>query len=180
MALLTIKRQKEIDQKIESIRAQTGMLCPDKSIIQIIRSYDNELEIYLHDFGKYSNIIRGAIAFKEKAIYINQDMSERNQTFSIAHEFGHYVIDGHQNKDVQYRIDYHSDLFPNDPIANLQELEANYFAGEMLIPEKTIRKKLNNNLKNTSAEQVRDLIAYFKVSELALKTRIAWILKNPK
>ena len=177
MALLTIERQKEIDQIIDGIREQYGT-CPDQSIVEIVRKCG--LTIYLHDFGEDSSVIKGAMDFKERAIYINKDMPERNQVFTIAHELGHYVIDGHHNQDVRYRIDFHSDLFPSNPTANLQETEANYFAGEILMPEATIRKKLRQNPQDATKEQVKQLAKYFKISELALRIRIAWIRKNPK
>ena len=177
MALLDIKRQKEIDKIINNIRKRYGT-CPDKSIIQIV--HDSGLQIYLHDFGKYAGDIRGSIDFEERAIYINKDMPEKNRTFTIAHEFGHYMLDGHHDKNVRYRIDFHSDLFPSDPVTNLQEIEANYFAGEILMPEEKIKKELNYNLKDVTDRQIEQLATTFNVSELALRVRISWIIKNPK
>ena len=105
-------------------------------------------------------------------ILLNSKKPSTNQLFTLAHEFGHYILGHHkQGNGVLFRIDFFSDNYPDDKKVQTQELEANYFAGAILMPRDVILKykdKLHN----------REIAEELGVSESAVATRIDWINKN--
>ena len=178
MAWLPLDKIAEIDKKIEELYAKIGaqQRYPELSLIKIVRK--SGLKIYKRDFGDHSgNDVMGAIDFggdgSEPTIYINKYSHPNNQKFTLAHELGHHVLD-HRDKNMQFRIDFESDIYPKDSKARQQELEANYFAGALLMPAKAIRKHLNRDDLNReiTADELKKLKAHFEVSGLALRTRI--------
>ena len=65
------------------------------------------------------------------------------QRFTVAHEIGHYVLDGHmdhlqlQDGDIHYsKVGFHGDKY---------EREANYFAAQLLMPDTLFTKTLAAN-----------------------------------
>ena len=57
-------------------------------------------------------------------IFYNQDEAPCRVRFSIMHEFGHYILEHELN------------LSRKDPLYGVQEVEANCFAAQLLMPEK--------------------------------------------
>lgn len=84
------------------------------------------LEHDLHDeiFGFYKYIRRN------KFIYINSNLSKKDKIFTLSHELGHSEIHSRLNTPFLKR----KTLFSIDKI----ETEANRFAVELLLPDKTI------------------------------------------
>ncbi len=72
-----------------------------------------------------------------KSIGVNSSHAPTRQRFSAAHEIGHYLL-GHDSYDEKkvYIDDRPSFLNPH----NLQEMEANEFAAELLMPESFLRQ----------------------------------------
>lgn len=104
-------------------------------------------------------------------IFYNQDMSSARIAFSIAHEIGHIVL-GHdierinkykKKKDPQFRQLYEQ-----------SEIEANYFAACLLMPEAVI-----NRLKSLGCYITKDFLkASFGVSDSAAEVRIKTLRRN--
>ena len=180
MAWLSADRTAEIDQKIEELykKIEAPDRYPEVSLVDIVEK--NGLKVFKHDFGDHSGSIMGAIDFKhnksQPVIYINKYKHPNNQQFTLAHELGHYVL-GHRDQNMQFRIDFESDSSSQNPKIRLQELEANYFAGALLMPVRAIKKRLGRSdlNKEITATELEKLKEYFRVSSLALKTRINWI-----
>lgn len=121
----------------------------DKSDIICVKSdyetfFDGMLE---HDSGKF-------------CIYLNDhskyDLSVPRLRFSFAHELGHYFIDEHRNALIN-GISLHHQSFYRLTQKNLIELEADYFAANLLMPanlfldfiaEKSFSYNLINNLSS--------------------------------
>lgn len=106
-------------------------------------------------------------------IMVNSEDSMRRKLFTIAHELGHYFL--HKDNASSF-VD--SPLFSaqynrneNEKYTNI-ELEANEFAGVLLMSENMITKKLPNKHKRISDSDLKDLAALFGVSTLALSTRL--------
>ena len=64
-------------------------------------------------------------------IFYNQDEMSCRVRFSILHEFGHYVL-GHE-----------LNITRENPLYGVQEVEANCFAAQLLMPEQLLRVCLN-------------------------------------
>lgn len=80
----------------------------------------------------------------------NKDHHPNRQRFTVAHEIGHFIM-GHTN---------HNNNNYNFDDSNLEEIEANQFAAELLMPLKFIEKDFSNGIKD-----VKILAKNYKVSE---------------
>ena len=121
------------------------------------RALEKAFEKYgipIKHFGSESAVIMefcGAVI-----IFYNQDEVEYRIRFGIMHEFGHYVL-GHK-----------FNLKETDPLYHKQELEANCFAAQMLMPEQILRECKRRG-KNISVDYI---IQSFSVSEDAASKRM--------
>lgn len=116
------------------------------------------------------------VLFREEGgnpvIGVNELHAETRQRFTIAHELGHLQL----HEDVLYvdglvRRDHKSSL-ALDP----QEIEANAFAAELLMPRSLILRELKRRVPEGKvvdpAKLVRALAADFDVSEQAMEFRL--------
>jgi len=75
-------------------------------------------------------------------MYATNIPSKGFQKFCIAHELGHYCIDGHSDALLSNGAHYSQAGFrSSDPF----EQEADYFAAALLMPELTFRKEMNRH-----------------------------------
>lgn len=73
-------------------------------------------------------------------MYATNIRSRGFQRFSIAHELGHYCIDGHADALLTTGAHHsHANFASHDPF----EQEADYFAAALLMPELAFRKEMN-------------------------------------
>lgn len=88
-------------------------------------------------------------------VFYNDNENEQRVRFSLLHELGHYILN--HDKDIQDKSIY-----------NKQEIEANCFAAQILMPEQ-ILMELQRRGKRINQEF---LIEYFNVSREAATKRI--------
>lgn len=88
-------------------------------------------------------------------IFYNQDEPDCRVRFSIMHEFGHYIL-GHK-----------LDLDVTNPLYHTQELEANCFAAQLLMPEQILRECIKRQITIS----VEFIMNSFAVSSEAAKKR---------
>lgn len=167
--MLKKNRQNEIDSIIDGILLQAEKTYPEDNLEDIIESYDN-ICMAEYDFKDDSSIISGAIAYTESGktiIYINKVLSPTRKTFTLAHEFGHFILHNGQNK---FRLDF-VDRYNNKD--SHDEAEANYFAASLLMPKERF-------LRACEVFSWRDdLIArFFGVSVIAVRVRRKWLKQN--
>lgn len=113
-------------------------------------------------FEPMDNHLSGCLINRESGwlIKINSLHHPRRQRFTMAHELAHYFLHRDRRREFVDQILFRSD--ETDPI----EREANRFAGELLMPEASIRKRLQSG-----ENKVEDLARYFGVSSLAMRVR---------
>lgn len=124
----------------------------DIKLCKFSKAYE-KFGIPIRHFGSESAVIMefcGAVI-----IFYNQDEVEYRIRFGIIHEFGHYIL-GHK-----------FNLKESDPLYHKQELEANCFAAQMLMPEQLLRECRNRG-KNVSVDYI---VQSFNVSEDAASKR---------
>ena len=95
-------------------------------------------------------------------IYLNSDLPEVRQKFTLAHELAHYVlhrdlIENGVVDDTMYRSDLSSHL----------EVQANQMAADIIMPVRLVRRALQ------SENDPRKLAKMFGVSEQAMKIRLS-------
>lgn len=110
-------------------------------------------DIYIPLFGSESAVILELDG--EHIIFYNQDEPDYRVRFSIMHEFGHYIL-GHK-----------MNLKKTDRLYHTQELEANCFAAQLLMPEQILRECMNRHKKPT----VDFIMESFNVSDEAADKR---------
>jgi Zn-dependent peptidase ImmA (M78 family) len=134
------------------------------------------LEIYPEPLdGELSGII--IVDDSKKAIVINSKDSKERQTFTIAHELGHF----HLHKPTGVIVDNDSNLKsfsmnrdPNSKLGkNVQEIEANQFAAELLMPEEFLIKDANNFPEGLGDKAIEELSKKYSVSNNAMHVRLA-------
>lgn len=106
--------------------------------------------------------ISGKVAYdfniKKYVITVNAKHHENRQRFTIAHELGHYALNHGSKEDVLYR----------DGNSDPDEIEANAFAAEILMPSAIIRHLIFERDITT----VQELAHKLWVSEQAILYRL--------
>lgn len=139
---------------------------------------DNDLPIDVNHIAKKLNIkvilydfsdgVSGAF-FKDHdnlILGVNKSHSKQRQRFTIAHEIAHYIL--HSTEYLHYDLKKQEEIFFRaDNISNPDEVEANHFAAELLMPEILINKCIDNNIL-----LIEDLAKLFNVSKDAMMYRL--------
>lgn len=166
---LSPAEQARIDQVVNQTLLKVDGTYPESPLEEIVESYGG-IEVLEVDFAEDSRYILGAVSYPSgqmvPRIFINKDLSPARKTFTLAHEFGHYIMHKGRKK---FRLDFVD--FDGSREAQ-EETEANYFAATLLMPKERF-KKIYNLFNN------EELVAeYFGVSLAAVRNRRAWLDKN--
>ena len=124
-----------------------------------------EIKVIEHPF---SDDISGVFFKKDNKLFlgVNSNHHEHRQRFTIAHEIGHYIL--HSTEVLHlHTMECEKVYLRADNSSGLNEVEANHFAAELLIPEKLIVKCIENDIRS-----IKDLAARFNVSEDAMRYRL--------
>lgn len=106
----------------------------------------------------------------EGVIAVRQTIREEGRkNFTIAHELGHLLLPGHDESSVCLR----SDVETWDSGLPKQEIEANEFAGELLMPTRLLTNLLSG--RTPSFELVDSLVREFATSLTATAYRLAQV-----
>lgn len=93
-------------------------------------------------------------------ITVNSLHHPNRQRFTIAHELGHYIKHSADSDSFEDKV-----FFRNGDV-NVMETEANRFAAELLMPEKSFRQFINETSKLVS-----DIAEKYGVSAMAVRVR---------
>lgn len=168
---ITLKRQHQIEDIVQSILLAAGLSYPENSLIEIIKAHIPDVSIVESDFNGDINI-RGAIFKKSKdyarpLIAVQSRQSAGAKTFALAHEFGHFALN--HTSAANYLID---DQPFNGTRRMQNEGEANFFAASLLMP-KTEFTKLDKTFLNDTQIAER-----FGVTATAVRVRREWLQHN--
>jgi Zn-dependent peptidase ImmA (M78 family) len=137
-------------------------------------SIANTLGIVVHTLpleGSVSGmlVVQGELA----AIAVNAADGSPRQRFSIAHEIGHYLL--HRDASdlfVDGATIYHRDERSTKG-TRFQEIDANAFAAELLMPRQILVERLDNQpLHVLDDDAIYNLAGYFGVSVQAMTIRL--------
>jgi Zn-dependent peptidase ImmA (M78 family) len=107
---------------------------------------------------------------KQGVIVVNGNDLSTRQRFTIAHEIGHALMH-HNSRDyfVDTKVSWRkSNYHPTDAY---QEIEANTFAANLLMPESSL-EQLIDPFSFVDEDKVRKLSQQFKVSRKAMEVRL--------
>lgn len=122
--------------------------------------------------------VSGMLVIKDEQsiIVVNANHHPNRQRFTIAHELGHYFL---HRKLSSVFFDESLLFFRDEKSAQgtkFQEIEANTFAAELLMPEKVLREKLSQEpldaLDDVEQSAFGELAAELQVSCQALTIRL--------
>lgn len=114
----------------------------------------------IRNFGSESAVIHECDGMY--IIFYNQDEKDYRIRFSIIHEFGHYILKHKMN------------LKQDDELYQRQEIEANCFAAQVLMPEQIIRECSNRGYSSS----IENIKRYFDVSDDAAEKRRVTLSKT--
>lgn len=142
--------QKTVPVDLQAVAARLGL--------RIISSRDlpsNVSGMLLKDpsFGTESGFV----------IMVNSREPARRQRFTAAHEIGHFVL---HRESIGDRLEDNY-LLRSNGMSNRQEVEANRFAADLLMPMNKVVEKMNAGLDTT-----KQLADAFGVSEIAMGIRL--------
>ena len=130
---------------------------------------DAGIEIRLGDLGETSGLLARRSGFT--IIGVNSTQHETRQRFTIAHEFGHYLLheglESHVDRD--YRIAFRDKT--SSDASSVIEMEANFFAANLLMPEEFLQKDGGEDAIDHD-EEVAKLAKRYKVSRHAMSLRL--------
>lgn len=107
-----------------------------------------------------------------KFIVVNLSELASRRRFTIAHELAHYVL--HNEGNTLYA---HRDMVGNNELRSNIEQEANYFAANILMPEKLIKDKVSDIINESwgilpDFILIKEIADSFAVSEAAAEVRL--------
>ncbi len=119
--------------------------------------------------------VSGMLVIKDDhgVIGVNQNHHPNRRRFTIGHELGHYVL---HRKNAKVFVDaspvFFRDIASSDGMQS-QEIAANAFAAELLMPEAAVREYVGNQLVDVYDDAtIRRLAARFGVSVQAMTIRL--------
>lgn len=139
--LATNLRRKVIGRLVTDLLKKSGIQESPVDVEKITKLLNIELRKRPHD----SNTGISGILIRDgnKVILgVNSKHHEHRQRFSIAHEIGHFLL--HEGNEVFIDREYKVNFRDNNSSlgTNIQEIEANAFAGLLLIPDEFLQKDL--------------------------------------
>jgi Zn-dependent peptidase ImmA (M78 family) len=161
-------RKKELSKMADFVSSQFS----DRNTTQLINIVEFEsINLYV---DHYEDSFDGMLVFDEGDFHIHLNIDRKNNInstrgrFSLSHELAHYYINEHRIGLQNGLLEPHgsiTDLNKHDPI----ELEADYFAGCLLMPYNKIY--YFDQVKKFSLDKIKAISESFKVSLLAATIR---------
>lgn len=155
------------ENEIDSYPVEIVKLCNKKGL-KVFEQYlkPNEsglIVVDAHKWEKYES---------DKFIVVNLSEPATRRRFTIAHELAHFIL--HKGENTLYA---HRDMTDNSGNDAAIEREANYFAANVLMPEKLIKNRVEEIRQNTVGSTPSFVLAKmiaddFYVSESAAEVRL--------
>ncbi len=137
----------------------------------------NGITLQSGDLGDVSGLL--ARSAGKTVIGVNANHPITRRRFTIAHEFGHYILhEGmHSHVDKGYRVNFRST--ESSAGTDVPEIEANFFAAAILMPKEFLeRDDALSALDND--EGVQRLAAKYRVSGHAMSLRLANVYNSAR
>ncbi|MEP7349416.1 MAG: ImmA/IrrE family metallo-endopeptidase [Sphingorhabdus sp.] len=145
----------------EADRLSAPFSVPPIPVIDIAEN--SGVDVVFADFGNAGGQVAGFCDFKSAKLYVNANDATNRQTFTIAHELGHWIL--HRDYFERHPDDYSilprlQSVLRSDPF----EQEANDFAAKLLVPRRLILP--------VKDAPVAELARIFAVSRMMMEIRL--------
>lgn len=166
-----IKKAKKIQRLVEQILVQNEISSLPIDVFLIANN--KGIDIIPGDLGDISGLL-----FRDGSritIGVNQNHSETRKRFTIAHEIGHLILHGDQplHVDKVFAVKLRSHV--SSEAVDLEEIEANAFAAELLMPTEMVRQKILGLAEVLDYEKdgaILKMAKEFNVSQQAMTIRL--------
>ena len=163
-------RYKLINEKVESLLAEQKVESAPVKIEKIIDSLGIHRAVNTHASVSGAAIIEGT----KRVIIVNAREDHKRQRFTMAHELGHILLHGEQSLNVDTEAVMHFRDFRSKQGESAKEIEANFFAANILMPATLIQDELDSmgiGIGLTD-DVIIALAKRFDVSEMAMGIRL--------
>ena len=160
--MITNKRKTQIEEITINLLNRHNYIDDMVDIADIVRQQN--YNVFIDDLD--SNI-SGYVDHDNKEVVLNKNETPERRRFTLAHELGHIILNS--NNRIQHRdniLNNQLDIYANDD----KEVEANYFAGCILMPRNVFIREFNS-IKGDIDYKIQKLAYYFGVSKLAVNVR---------
>lgn len=163
--LLPPAKVEEIKAKANAVLAKYPHISDPRQLMLQIAA-DHDIKLIENELFEMSGALRKE---NEKwVIYINKSDSPQRKLFTLAHELGHFFVHSEMRDEF---VDGQLISRTEQEKYAAVELEANEFAGNLIMPEEKIRRELPQENVLTE-KRVIDLAKEFNVSAIAMATRL--------
>lgn len=123
--------------------------------------------------GKLEEGVSGILVVDKgnSVIFVNESEIPTRQRFTIAHEIGHFLLHKPEGVHVDKSFSVAFRNLRSSSGEESQEIEANQFAAELLMPSTIIEKKYTKGV-SISDKDVETLADFFQVSQQAMTIRL--------
>jgi Zn-dependent peptidase ImmA (M78 family) len=174
---MTIRR-KLIRAKVNSLLQGIDQESRKVPIEQIVRSSGLRIERQDVDEGMAGFLVCGK-GLAEPLVGVNSHHPEARQRFTLAHELGHFVLHNVEgiHVDQKFTVKLRSGLSSQG--TDVEEMEANLFAAELLMPEAWLKTDVNNlepfdvEGEPKGNDVVKQLASLYGVSAQAMGIRLS-------
>jgi Zn-dependent peptidase ImmA (M78 family) len=158
-----------IRQRVEALLSRSGVRKPPVPVEEIAVNLGLEVR-----YAPFDGDLSGALVRSRGETYIGVNSSDHpnRQRFTIAHELGHFLL--HKGISLHVDKDFRVNLRDGDSSAgvNPEEMEANRFAAELLMPTRFVVRDVEE-LRAVNQAALDALARRYKVSPHAMKIRLS-------
>lgn len=177
-------RRKHIRSIVERLLAETGSAAPPVDVYKIAERLGAAIIEAPHEDDNLSGFLLRDPSSKKPIIGVNKTHSTTRRRFTIAHEIGHLLLHSFNSIHVDntgYGAGYGQLKLRNQDSslgANSEEIEANFFAAELLMPYELLVEELKKYpnldvLDSTNFERaIKQIATKFKVSPQSANIRL--------
>ena len=160
--MITNQRKTQIERITIDLLNRHNYIDDMVDIADIVRQQN--YNVFIDDLD---NNISGYVDHENREVVLNKNETPERRRFTLAHELGHIILNS--NNRIQHRdniLNNQLDIYANDD----KEVEANYFAGCILMPRNVFIREFNS-IKGDIDYKIQKLAYYFGVSKLAVNVR---------
>ena len=162
--MLSYERKQEVEKIAVNLLNTNNYVDDMVDIAYIVRKQG--YEVFIDD--DLEDDISGFVDHNNKEVVLNANETPERRRFTLAHELGHIILNANDNQ-IQHTDNITNnqlDIYASEP----NEVEANYFAGCILMPKNVFIREFNS-IKGDIDYKIQKLAYYFGVSKLAVNVR---------
>jgi Zn-dependent peptidase ImmA (M78 family) len=176
---MTIRR-KLIRSKVNALLQGMNLRTREVPIEEIVESVGLRIERQRIDDRLAGFLVRGK-GIPQPVVGINSRQLQERQRFTLAHELGHYLLHNVEgvHVDQAFNVKLRSGLSRQG--TDIDEMEANLFAAELLMPQAWLEEDINNldpfdiegGQEEDDADVIKHLAKLYNVSRQAMSIRLS-------